>query len=99
MKWLRQKLYRWLSQAREEEIYGSNQPMPVSAGISKRNTIGTSNNKLHFSVYRAQGGHVIEFTHYDSVKDRHSESLHIITDQEDFAKELGNIVFMECLQR
>lgn len=97
MKWLKRKVYRWLQDARDEEVYG--QPaIPMNTLSSKKASIG-HNNKLHFSVYKAQGGHVIEFNHYDSVKDRHFETLHIITDQEDFAKELGNIVFMECLQR
>jgi len=96
MKWLKRKLYNWMSELREEQIYG-NQAIPQT--LSKRNTIGSNNNKLHFSVYKARGGHVVEFSHYDSVRDCHNESLHIITDQEDFAKELGDIVFMECLQR
>lgn len=54
---------------------------------------------ISFTVVKAQGGHVVEFRHYDSKTDRHTGGLYIITDQEDFSAELGKLVMMECLSR
>jgi hypothetical protein len=101
MNWFKRKVAEWATRELREEAAYSNQTagLAIPKGLSSRNNIGSNNNKLHFAVYKAQGGHVVEFNHYDQKTDRHYEALHIITDQEDFAKELGNIVFMECLQR
>lgn len=99
MRWLKKKIARWvIADLREEQAYQPQIDMPVSLSKKSSNSLN-SNHKLNFSVYKAQGGHIVEFHHYNHTTDRHNESLHIIRDDEDFAKELGNIVFMECLQR
>lgn len=54
---------------------------------------------MQFTVIKAQGGHVVEFKHYDPKTDRTSGGLYIINDQDDFSKELANLVMMECLSR
>lgn len=68
-------------------------------------TIGTSerildrhNNTVTFSVHPASGGYVVESAYYNEREDRHMRGLHIITSEEDFAKELGNAVFMDLLK-
>jgi hypothetical protein len=71
-----------------------------NATIGLRNAESfTSQNPIHFTVYKATGGHVVEFRHYDQKTDRHSGGLYIITDRDDFSDELGKLVMMECLSR
>jgi hypothetical protein len=51
-----------------------------------------------FKVFSAGGGKVIEFRSYDRVKDKSNNRLHLISDDEDFAVELGRIVLFELMR-
>jgi len=51
-----------------------------------------------FKVYSAGGGKVIEFRSYDRIKDKSNNRLHLISDDEDFATELGRIVLFELMR-
>lgn len=51
-----------------------------------------------FKVFSAGGGKVIEFRSYDRVKDKSNNRLHLISDDEDFAAELGRIVLFELMR-
>ena len=53
---------------------------------------------ISFKVYKASGGTIIETSFYDRQKDRHNQSLHVITDDKDIGKELGKIITMETLK-
>jgi len=87
------------------------EPMTInkSAGLAigrPNRTVGSFDHSIvegqrpmQFTVIRAQGGHVVEFKHYDPKTDRTSGGLYIINDQDDFSKELANLVMMECLSR
>ena len=53
---------------------------------------------INFKVFKASGGTIIETSFYDRQKDRHQNSLHVITDDKDIGKELGKIITMETLK-
>jgi hypothetical protein len=53
---------------------------------------------LNFTVYRANGGYVIENRSYDRKLDRSCSSLHIITDDKDLGEEIGKIITFEQLR-
>lgn len=53
---------------------------------------------LNFTVYRANGGYIIEHRLYDRKTDRTNTSLHIITDDRDLGEELGKIIIYENLR-
>ena len=57
-----------------------------------------SDRGIRFNVYKASGGTIIETTFYDRQKDRHNNSLHVITDDKDIGKELGKIITMETMK-
>lgn len=59
---------------------------------------GLNSNGLNLTVYKADGGTIVEFRHYDSVKDRNMNSLHVITDNDDFAERLSQIITMEIIR-
>lgn len=59
---------------------------------------GIDSQGFRLTVFKAQGGTVIETNLYDTVKDRHYQSLYVVTDQEDLGQELGKIITMENLR-
>ena len=99
MGWIKRKIISWL---KEEQTLSADDyaPQMVSNTISKSNRIESErHNRMSFNVYKASGGHVVEFSSYDHVRDHHTHNLHIINDDEDFAESLGKIVFMESLRK
>jgi len=53
---------------------------------------------LQFTVYVANGGRVVETRRYDRHKDRSSTGLYVITNDQDFGKEIDKIITMEALK-
>ena len=99
MKWLKQKLFKWTTEGRDLQEKGYAQ-LSIKDSVPVRSSkIGNSANRMNFSVYKASGGHIVEFSTYDENTDRHYESLHIISSEEDFGDALGKLVFMECLKK
>lgn len=58
-----------------------------------------SDKGIRFQVYKANGGFVVETAIYDRQRDRHHNSLHIITDDQDLGAQLGKIITMEALKQ
>jgi hypothetical protein len=53
---------------------------------------------LHFKVWFANGGKVVQTNRYDRVKDRNQTSMYVITEDQDFGHEINKIVTMESLR-
>jgi hypothetical protein len=58
-----------------------------------------SSEGMRLQIYKASGGYVIETRSYDNHKDRHHNSMHVITEEQDLGDALGKIVMMEALKR
>jgi hypothetical protein len=99
MNWLKLKLRNWANSA--QDIYECE---PINMVTSNPIGIGRgpsldSDKGIRFQVYKATGGTVIETSFYDRHKDRHNNSLHVITDDQDLGKEIGKIITMETLKQ
>jgi len=70
--------------------------IPYSPGIGK--DFGSGSQGLHFTIYNASGGRIVEFKKYDLKTDRQHTGLHIIRDDDNFAEQLSHIITMECLK-
>ena len=57
-----------------------------------------SDRAMNFRIFPAQGGRVVEINRYDSVKDRHYNSLYIVTNEQDLGKEIERIIVQEHLR-
>jgi hypothetical protein len=57
-----------------------------------------SSDGMRMQIYRASGGFVVETRGYDRQKDRHLNSIHVITEDQDLGEALGKIVMMEALR-
>lgn len=53
---------------------------------------------IQFTVHIANGGRVIETRKYDRQKDRSQTGLYVITNDQDFGKEIDKIITMESLK-
>ena len=58
-----------------------------------------SSEGMRLQIYKASGGYVIETRSYDNHKDRHHNSMHVITEEQDLGDALGKIVMMEVMKR
>jgi hypothetical protein len=63
-----------------------------------RNSIGASRHRINFTVYRANGGVLVEINRYDERKDQHHCELHIVHPDENLGDALGKIVTFESLK-
>ena len=54
---------------------------------------------IQFTVYTANGGRVIETRRYDRKTDRHGERHYLITDEQEFEKELGKFITLESMKQ
>jgi len=108
MKWLNKWFARKCREAWEEAQYSPEAESSIVSSKRHRNSIGlisTSDNPgdsaptINFSVSFAQGGKIITTSFYDSKSDRHNRTVHVITDEDDFAERVKEIVFKECLTR
>jgi hypothetical protein len=72
----------------------------------RSNKIGTvrarddfeSDEGLNMQVFKAIGGRIVSFNHYDRKTDRSNRKVYIITDEQDFERELGKIITMESMR-
>lgn len=97
MSWLKKKLYHWINSAYSDEISITCEDRSIGRSIAV-STLDSDRN-IRFNVYKASGGTIIETSFYDRLKDRHNNSLHVITDDKDIGKELGKIITMETLKQ
>jgi hypothetical protein len=69
--------------------------MAISAGPA---SIDQPERALHFTVYVANGGRVVETRRYDKKTDRNTNGLYVINNDADFGKEIDKIITMESLR-
>ena len=86
----KQKLRKWLMDDSDE--YGNNIISVDSEGPN------IQSQGFRLNVYSASGGIIVETTKYDSKKDEHRHSLHVVTDDKELGEELAKIITMESLR-
>ena len=84
----RQRIRNWLN----KDDYDEDVPQVVEADR-------LSSEGMRLQIYKASGGYVVETRNYDSHKDRHHHTMHVITEDQDLGDALGKIVMMEALKR
>jgi len=105
MKWLDSFIYRCLNRARERD-----EIMPIeSARIGRGHTLNANSSKrvaqnyddenvIHFTLYGASGGKIVEAVRYDPKNDRERVNRYVITDNDAIGDVLAKVVTMECLK-
>lgn len=54
---------------------------------------------LNINVHKIIGGYVVSFRAYDRAKDRSDSRHYIITDEQDFERELGKMITLESMRQ
>ena len=93
MGWFKRWISRIAAEAMEEDRQIRNS---IVAAFPSRSF--DANGGLNMSVYTADGGYVIQFNHYDHKIDRNHQSLHIISNDEDFPERISQIITMELIK-
>ena len=99
--WLRNKLHNFIFSREVESSPYADRKMNATISSARHHgqSLSSDNEPLRFTVYNASGGKIVEISHYDSKRDRHETSLHIITSDEDFGESIGRIAFLEVLKK
>ncbi len=92
-------IYKWALQAGKHQERENSDMNMKSMAISTSPRSIDSDKGIRFQVHKANGGFVIETAIYDRHKDRHLNSLHIITDDQDLGEQIGKIITMEALKQ
>ena len=87
---LKQRLARWLMSD------DSNQNKIISIDEDRLDI--RQETSIRFEVHNASGGRIVQTRRYDERKDRHFESLYIITSDKNFGEEIDKILTMEALR-
>ena len=93
MTWLKRKLRNWL----EEEIELERDCLVSSSSVSTSSEFTHRQNPIHFRIYDARGGKVLEVYRYDRKTDRENSSLYIVNNDENLGEEIHKIIFLEQL--
>jgi hypothetical protein len=91
--WLR----NWINSV-EDKPETANRATMGRGLVIARDDSGLEGHPMRLNVYRASGGVVIEARTYDPQRDRHHNSLHVITHDQDLATSLDKIITMESLR-
>jgi hypothetical protein len=93
--WLRRKMHNFIFP--QDEAPQSNKVARQSIGITTDGeTLSTE--PLRLSIYRANGGMIVETRVYDRQKDRSQNQLHIVSHDEDLGHSIAKIITMESLR-
>lgn len=101
MKWLDNWALRRAKRIRSlEQTLSSIDRAETGIGISMKDSasIGSSKHRMNFTVYRANGGMMVEYNRYDDRKDQHHCELHIIHPDQNLGEALSKIVTFESLK-
>ena len=100
MKWLDNWILKRAKRIRQRnETISSIDKLQTGISISEdRPSIGSSKHRMNFTVYRANGGVLVEINRYDERKDHHHCELHIVHPDQDLGVALGKIVTFESLK-
>jgi hypothetical protein len=88
--------------SRKMRTYASNLGRGNTISASKAaqpNHANLETRGMSFTIYRGNGGHVLEYNYYNEKTDRHEGSLHLITDAQDMGKIIEHAITMELLKQ
>lgn len=102
MKWFD----RWFKK-KCMEAWNSDESLPepkenkVRRGIAIRETSGEqlSAKGLRFTLYKSVGGHILETHVYDNRLDENRNTLYMIREEDDFAKQVAQAIMLESMKQ
>ena len=97
MNWLKRRLRNWVNNLDEaDQIMKMSSKHRGLAIATDGETLSTE--PMRLSIYRANGGTIVETRVYDRQKDRSQNQLHIVSHDDDLGHSLAKIITMESLR-
>jgi hypothetical protein len=98
MSWLKDKLRNWILRDDPEDSMQTVSPKRGRVGaLSAGRSFETRG--MNFTVYQANGGHILEYNFYDTKRDESETRLHIITADQDLGQGIAHIITYEMLRK
>ena len=97
------KFVTWLNKDSPREIddefakVSTNMTSPISKSGNNRADLG--NNGFNFTIYNADGGKIVQMSHYNNKTDKYTNNLYVLPDGENLGDEIGMIISRESLSR
>ena len=101
MKWLDNWILKRAKRIRhrnETMVSIDREQHSIGISMTEGASIGSSKHRMSFTVYRANGGMMVEYNRYDDRKDQHYCELHIVHPDENLGEALAKIVTFESLK-
>lgn len=89
-------LEKWLHRIYSNKLHEKSEITSASKLITRSQSLESRG--MNFTLYRANGGYIIEHRVYDSKTDRSNNSLHIVTDEKNLGEEIAKIITFENLR-
>jgi len=96
MNWLKRRLRVWAFSESPDVQMTSNKISRGLVAAADNETLGSE--PMRLSIYRANGGTIVETRTYDRQKERSQLQLHIVGNDEDLGRSLSKIITMETLR-
>ena len=98
-RWFLRKIRSGIQDLNENgvEIVNAVGVEPVIRSIDNSRLIN-SEKTIRFHIHFANGGRIVETLQHDRKSDRSTNGLYIVTNDQDFGKELDKIITMESLK-
>lgn len=94
-----QRLKRWIRNWLNDYDYDNEWSLAgPKEDIPESSTQSFDVEPLRLSIYRADGGFIIESKVYDKHKSQYNSRLHIVNHDQDLGSELSKIITMESLR-
>jgi len=91
-----QKLFRWVLYD-DEAVYEKKRDANIIGMSSKSTSLDEVQRAIHFTIYPASGGKVVQSSSYDQKIGQTRTNLYIVTDKDDLGEELAQIITRETL--
>lgn len=67
--------------------------------LSSRMGGSSGTDSLNFQIYFADGGYVLEYSHYDRKADEYVRRLHLVRSDENLGDDIAKVITVEMLRR
>jgi hypothetical protein len=102
MNWFKRIVVKWVRDDWENARETVQQDCYPTTKLSRGNSISSNDINtdptLHFKVFDAVGGKIVEFSRYDRRNDIHQHQIYIISKDEDFGEKIAKISTLEVLR-
>ena len=95
--WIAKKCKEAWQRARDEDV--SEGPRPSRLHTIAGGKTFDSDGGLSMQLYKALGGRIVVFNNYNEKIDRNTRTTYIITDEQDFERELSKIITLESMRQ